>query len=56
MTAVTVLALLVSKVLDKARELSAKFFEKETVQPIAEPGERITTQIIPQTDHANSIA
>ena len=31
-------------------ELTAKFFEKETVQPIAEPSERITTQIIPQTD------
>ena len=42
--------LLISKVLDKARELSAKLFEKETIQPIAEPNERRTTQIIPQTD------
>ena len=50
MTAVTALALLISKVLDKARELSAKLFEKETMQPIAEPNERRTTQIIPQTD------
>ena len=50
MTAVTALALLISKVLDKARELSAKLFEKETIQPIAEPNERRTAQIIPQTD------
>ena len=50
MTAVTALTLLISKVLDKARELSAKLFEKETIQPIAEPNERRTTQIIPQTD------
>ena len=50
MTAVMVLALLISKVLDKARELSAKLSEKETIQPIAEPNERRTTQIIPQTD------
>ena len=50
MTAVTALALLISKVLDKARELSAKFFEKETIQPVAEPNKGRTTQIIPQTD------
>ena len=50
MTAVTALALLISKVLDKARELSAKLFEKETIQPVAEPNERRTTQVIPQTD------
>lgn len=50
MTAVTALALLISKVLDKARELSAKFFEKELLHPIAEPSERRTTEIIPQTD------
>ncbi len=50
MTAVTVLALLISKVLDKTRELSAKFFEKESLQPIAEASERRTTEIIPQTD------
>ena len=50
MTAVTALALLISKVLDKARELSAKFFEKETVQTVAEPSEGRTVQIIPQTD------
>lgn len=50
MTAVTVLALLISKVLDKARELSAKFFEKELLQPIAEPSEGRMTEIIPQTD------
>jgi hypothetical protein len=50
MTAVTALALLISKVLDTARKLSAKFFEHETVQPVAEPSEGRTTQIIPQTD------
>ncbi|RKI42772.1 hypothetical protein D7V86_04620 [bacterium D16-51] len=50
MTAVMALALLISKILDKARELSAKFFEKEMVQPITEPSENITTKIIPQTD------
>ena len=50
MTAVTALALLISKVLDKARELSAKLFEKEAVQPVTEPNEEIMTQIIPQTD------
>ncbi|MCX4299915.1 MAG: MobA/MobL family protein [Lachnospiraceae bacterium] len=50
MTAVTVLALLISKVLDKARELSAKFFENEIVQPIAEPSEKKTAKIISQTD------
>ena len=50
MTAVTALALLISKVLDKARELSARLFEKETIQPVAEPNERRTTQVIPQTD------
>lgn len=33
-----------------ARKLSAKFFENETVQPVAEPSEGRTTQIIPQTD------
>ncbi len=49
MTAVMALALLISKVLDKARELSAKFFEKETVQPITEPNEGITTEIKSQT-------
>ena len=50
MTAVTALALLISKVLDKARELSAKFFEKEVVQPVAEPSEEKTSKIISQTD------
>lgn len=50
MTAVTALALLISKVLDKARELSAKLFEKEAIQPIAEPSEERTAQIIPQTE------
>ena len=50
MTAVTALALLISKVLDKARELFAKFFEKETAQPVAEPSDVRTVQIIPQTD------
>lgn len=50
MTAVTALALLISKVLDKARELSAKFFEKETIQPVAKPSEGRMVQIIPQTD------
>ncbi len=50
MTAVMVLALLISKVLDKARELSAKLFEKESLQLIAKPSEERTTQIIPQTD------
>ena len=50
MTAVTALALLISKVLDKARELSAKFFENEIVQPIAEPSEKKTAKIISQTD------
>ena len=54
MTAVTVLALLISKVLDKARELSAKLFVKETIQPIAEPNEMRITQIIPQTDKVQS--
>ncbi|WP_251392599.1 MobA/MobL family protein [Mediterraneibacter agrestimuris] len=54
MTAVTALALLISKVLDKARELSAKFFEKESLQPVAEPNERKTTQVIPQTDKVQS--
>lgn len=49
-TAVMALALLISKVLDKARELSANFFEQETIQPIAEPNKGRTTQIIPQTD------
>ena len=49
-TAVTVLALLISKVLDKARELSSKLFEKESLQPAAKPSEERTTQIIPQTD------
>ncbi len=44
MTAVTALALLISKVLDKARELSAKFFEKESLQPVAELSEERTTQ------------
>ena len=50
MTAVTALALLISKVLDKARELSAKLFEKEVVQPVAEPSEEKTSKIISQTD------
>jgi len=50
MTAVTALALLISKVLDKARELSAKLFEKETIQLVAEPSEGRMVQIIPQTD------
>ena len=50
MTAVTALALLISKVLDKARELFAKVFEKETAQPVAEPSDVRTVQIIPQTD------
>ena len=50
MTAVTALALLISKVLDKARELSAKLFEKEMVQPVAEPSEEKTSKIISQTD------
>lgn len=30
--------------------MSAKLFEKETIQPIAEPSENITIKIIPQTD------
>ena len=50
MTAVTALALLIPKVLDKARELSAKLFEKEMVQPFAEPREERPTEIIPQAD------
>ncbi len=50
MTAVTALALLISKVLDKARELSAKCFEKELLPPIAEPSGGRTAEIIPQTD------
>ena len=50
MTAVTVLALLMSKVLDKARELSAKLFVKETIQPVAEASGGRTVQIISQTD------
>ena len=50
MTAVMALALLISKVLDKARELSAKLFEKEMVQPVAEPSEEKTSKIISQTD------
>ncbi len=50
MTAVTALALLISKVLDKARELSAKFFEKEAVQMIAEPNVERAAPIILQTD------
>lgn len=50
MTAVMALALLISKVLNKARELSAKIFEKETVQSIAGPSEKKMTEIIPQTD------
>ena len=54
MTAVMVLALLISKVLDKARELSAKLFEKESLQLIAKPSEERTTQIIPQTDKTQS--
>ncbi|MDE7323547.1 MAG: hypothetical protein K2N73_12685 [Lachnospiraceae bacterium] len=54
MTAVTALALLISKVLDKVRELSAKFFEKEVVQTVAEPSEGRTTQIIPQTDNVSN--
>ena len=49
-TAVTALALLISKVLDKGRELSAKLFEKELLQPIAESSEGRTAEIIPQTD------
>lgn len=32
------------------RELSAKFFEKETIQLVAEPSEGRMVQIIPQTD------
>ena len=54
MTAVTVLALLISKVLDKARELSAKLFVKETIQPVAEASGGRTIQIIPQTDKVQS--
>ncbi len=50
MTAITAWALLISKLLDKARELSAKFFEKELLQPVAEPSEGRTAEIIPQTD------
>ncbi len=50
MSAVAVLAMLISKVLQKARELSAKFFEKEVVQTISEPSGGRTTPIIPQTD------
>ena len=50
MTAITAWALLISKLLDKARELSAKFFEKELLQPVAEPSEGRMVQIIPQTD------
>ena len=50
MTAVTALALLISKVLDKARELSTKFFEKEVVQMVTEPSEERTPEKIPQTD------
>ncbi len=50
MTAVTALALLISKVLDKARKLSAKFFEKEVVQMVTEPSEERTLEKIPQTD------
>ncbi len=50
MTAITALALLISKSLDKARELSAKFFEKKLLQPVAEPSEGRTAEIIPQTD------
>ena len=50
MTAVMALALLISKVLDKARELSARLFENETIPLIAEPSEGRTVQIIPQTD------
>ena len=34
----------------KARELSAKFFEKELLPPIAEPSGGRTAEIIPQTD------
>lgn len=45
MTTVTVLALLISKLLDKAWELSVKFFEKETIQPVAEAGGGRTVQI-----------
>lgn len=52
MTAVMALALLISKVLDKARELSARFFETEMLQSIAEPSEGRMTEIIPQTDKA----
>ena len=50
MTAVTALALLISKVLDKARKLSAKFFEKEVVQMVTEPSEERTLEKVPQTD------
>ncbi len=50
MTAVMALALLISKVLDKARKLSAKFFEKEALQTIAESSKGRTTEIISQTD------
>ena len=50
MTAVTALALLISKVLDKARKLSAKFFEKEVVQMVTEPSEERTPEKIPQMD------
>ena len=50
MTAVTVLALLISKVLDTARELSVKFFEKEVVQTVTEPSEERTPEKIPQMD------
>ena len=46
MTAVTALALLISKVLDTARELSAKFFNKKSVLMIEER----TTRVVPQTD------
>jgi hypothetical protein len=44
MTVVTALALLISKVLDKARVLSAKFFEEEVVQTVTEPGEEKTPE------------
>ena len=50
MTAVTALALLISKVLDKARDLSVKFFEKKTVRLVTEPSEGTMTEILPQTD------
>lgn len=50
MTAVAVLAMLISKVLQKARELSAKLFDTEQIQsqipvqkPILKPPERETT-------------